>query len=244
MNADALKHLWAEAFGDTQDTIDAFFATGFSPDRHHSILENGEPVSALYWFDCHLDGQKLAYIYAVATAKQHRGKGLAHRLMDETHRILQNRGYAGAVLVPGSGELFAFYGAMGYRTASTVTEFTCTPADTSAALTEIGPDRYAKLRNTFLPAGSVVQETAALSYLHTYARFYEGADFLLAAAAEGSTLYVQELLGNPDAAPEILRTLSAETGRFRTPGPGRDFAMCLPLTDSCPAIGYFGLALD
>ncbi len=244
MNADALKRLWAEAFGDTEEAIDAFFATGFSPDRHHSILENGAPVSALYWFDCHLDGQKLAYIYAVATAKQHRGKGLAHRLMDETHRILQGQGYAGAVLVPGSKELFAFYKAMGYRTVSTVTEFTCTPADTSAALTEIAPDRYAKLRNTLLPAGSVVQDGAALAYLHTYASFYEGADFLLAATLEGGALYAQELLGNSNAAPEILRTLNAETGRFRTPGTGRDFAMCLPLTDSCPAIGYFGLALD
>lgn len=244
MNADALKRLWAEAFGDTEEAIDAFFATGFSPDRHHFISENGAPVSALYWFDCHLDGQKLAYIYAVATAKSHRGKGFARRLLDETHRILQGQGYAGAVLVPGSKELFAFYKAMGYRAASTVTEFTCTPAGTSAALTEIAPDRYAKLRTDYLPIGGVAQDGVALSYLHTYARFYEGADFLLAAAAEGSTLYVQELLGNPDAAPEILRTLSAETGRFRTPGPGRDFAMCLPLTDSCPAIGYFGLALD
>lgn len=244
MNADALKRLWAEAFGDTEEAINAFFDTGYSPDRHHFISENGALVSALYWFDCHLDGQKLAYIYAVATAKSHRGKGFARRLMEETHRILQNRGYAGTVLVPGGKELFAFYAAMGYRTASTVTEFTCTQADKPAALTEIATDRYTKLRNTFLPTGGVAQEGAALAYLHTYARFYEGQDFLLAAVAEGSTLYVQELLGNRTAAPEILRALSAETGHFRTPGTGRDFAMYLPLTDSCPRIGYFGLALD
>ena len=88
-----LKALWQEAFGDSKETVDAFFATGFSQDRCHYIVENNVPVSALYWFNCELSGCKLAYIYAVATLKSHRGKGLARRLMEEAHQILKEQGY-------------------------------------------------------------------------------------------------------------------------------------------------------
>ena len=35
-----LKQLWAEAFGDSREAIDDFFATGFSKNRHHCILRN------------------------------------------------------------------------------------------------------------------------------------------------------------------------------------------------------------
>ncbi len=42
-----LRRLWQQAFGDSDETLDAFFATGFSPDRCHYIAEQGVPVSAL-----------------------------------------------------------------------------------------------------------------------------------------------------------------------------------------------------
>lgn len=246
MSADlaALRCIWQQAFGDTEETLDAFFATGFSWDRCNFLCQDGIPVSALYWFDCTLDGQRLAYIYAVATKKAHRGKGLAHRLMADTHAILQERGYAGAVLVPGNEKLFAFYRQLGYRTASTVTEFTAQRSDTPAFIKEIDTAQYARLRRAYLPENSIIQEGAALEFLHTQVRFYAGDDFLLAAAKADDTLLVQELLGNVRAAPGILCALDVPRGRFRTPGNDRDFAMLLPFHQSCPELAYFGLALD
>lgn len=239
-----LKRLWLEAFGDSPETVAAFFTTGFSEDRYNCILEQGVPVSALYWFDCGLDGNKLAYIYAVATAKSHQGKGLAHNLMERTHVILKEKGYVGAVLVPGSEKLFDFYRKMGYRVATTIREFSCISADTSVSLTQIDAVRYAQLRKTYLPPCSVLQEGAALSYLQTYGQFYEGEDFLLAASKQNDTLLSYELLGNTQAAPKILKALNLPKGTFRTPGAGRNFAMFLPLTPNCPTPCYFGLALD
>jgi hypothetical protein len=35
-----LRKLWQQAFGDSDETLDAFFATGFSPDRCHYLMEN------------------------------------------------------------------------------------------------------------------------------------------------------------------------------------------------------------
>ncbi len=239
-----LRQLWQEAFGDSDESIDSFFATGFSPDRYHCICENGTPVSALYWFDCELDGHKLAYIYAVATLKSHRGKGLAKRLMEETHEILKQQDYAGAILVPGGKGLFDFYEKIGYRTTTSVREFTCKAAGDPIALWEIDAKEYARLRRGLLPNGGIAQEGAALAYLQTYAKLYAGEDFLLSATGEGASLLVQEFLGDPTYAGRILIALGMAEGRFRTPGKGQSFAMYFPFTADCPQPGYFGLALD
>lgn len=246
MTADiaALRRIWRQAFADPEETLDAFFATGFSQERCHFLCQNGVPVSALYWFDCTLDGYKLAYLYAVATDEKYRGKGVARKLMEQTHVHLKDRGYSGAVLVPGEPELFSFYGKLGYRTVTRVTEFSAQCGDTPVALTQIGTTRYAQARRAYLPAGGVLQEGAALDFLHTQTHFYEGEDFLLAASKVGQTLMVQELLGNTHAAPGILRAFNLLQGQFRTPGEDRAFAMLLPLQADCPTPAYFGLALD
>lgn len=238
-----LRQLWQEAFGDSEETIKDFFATGFCPDRYHYICHGDTPVSALYWFDCQLEGQKIAYIYALATRKSHRGQGLAHRLMAETHEILKEQGYAGSVLVPAEG-LSPFYAEIGYRTVGYIHPFICQAGGEPVALREIDTDEFARLRRKYLPAGGVLQEGPALDWLHTYAKFYAGEDFLFSAATEGDTLLVQEFLGNTAPAQGILVTLGLTSGRFRTPGTGQDFAMFLPLTPDCPTPSYFGLALD
>ena len=81
MTAD-LRQIWQEAFGDSDETLGKFAATGFCASRCHYICEEAVPVSALYWFDCELEGKRLAYIYGVATRKSHRGQGLARQLLD------------------------------------------------------------------------------------------------------------------------------------------------------------------
>lgn len=239
-----LKRLWQEAFGDSEETVNAFFDTGFSEARCNYIWENGIPASALYWFDCMLDGNKIAYIYAVATARASQGKGFAHALMESTHRILKEKGYAGAILVPGSQPLFDFYEKMGYRASTKVEEFSAVATNLPVSISEITPAEYATWRRKHLPKGGVLQEQETLSYLATYAKFYKGADFLFSATKAEDNLLVHEILGNTDCCGNILCALACKTGRFRTPGPGRNFAMFLPLQEDCPTPAYFGLALD
>lgn len=243
-NIPALRALWQEAFQESDAFTDLFFSKGYSPNRCHHIDENGIPVSALYWFDCRLEGHKLAYIYAVATLKSHRGKGLGGQLLRETHEILRSRGYAGTILVPAGKDLFDFYGRFGYRLATTVARFSCKPGDVHAATREITPEEYVKLRSGFLPDGGVVQDGQAIAFLQGYCRFYAGTDFLLIGEALPGELRAQELLGNTRAAPGILKALGFARGRFRVPGEDDNFAMWLPLQANCPKPAWFGLALD
>ena len=237
-----LRQLWKEAFGDTDAFLDIFFARGYDPKRCRCIREQGKVVAALYWFDCSLDGRKIAYLYAVATAKSHRGQGLCHRLMADTHALLRAEGYAGAILVPGEGGLFRFYAAMGYQTIPCIRQGQYTPSDPCTAVTRLSVDAYAELRRQLLPKNAVVQEGENLSFLSEIATLYGGSGWVMAASTQGEDLTAMEFLGDTAEIPGILAALGKKSGSFRTPG-NDPFAMYLPF-DGGTAPAYFGLAFD
>ncbi len=241
MNIDR-RRLWQEAFGDTDAFLDLFSSTAYAPQRSRTVTIDGDLAAALYWFDCSYDGKKIAYIYAVATARAYRGQGLCHRLMEDTHLQLKEQGYAGAILVPGSKALFELYAGMGYVTCSYMRTLCC-QAQGEVECREIGKVEYAVMRRQMLPPGGVVQAGENLDFLEKQAQFYAGPGFLLAARKEGTCLHGLELLGDVQAAPAIVAALGCESGEFRTPGSEQPFAMYYPLRDDT-APTYFGFAFD
>ncbi len=240
MNTDGLKQLWKIVFGDPDSFIDAFFDVAFSPDRCRCLEENGNAISTLYWFDCSYEGGKLAYIYAVATHPEHRGKGLASRLLEDTHAHLKAEGYAGAVLKPAKG-LFPFYERLGYETCGYITRFSADAADPPLPLRQITADEYGRLRKSILPDNGIIQEGVTLEFLSTFASFYACSDALLCANAQEQIIF--EYLGNPHSAPGILEALCVKSAEIPTPGREIPFAMWHPL--NCTKMpGYLGITLE
>ena len=238
-----LRQLWKEAFGDTDAFLDSFFSIAFSYDRCRCVTEDGRVKAALYWFDCGCDGQKMAYLYAVATAQDCRGMGMCRRLLDDTHRHLKNLGYAGTVLVPADDALGQMYGRMGYLPATTVAEFECPAGEKPAALESLTAEAYARRRRELLPVGGVTQEGPLTDLLADQCGLFGGADFLLAAWIEDGVLHTEEFLGEPGAAPGIVKAMGAEKGIFRAPGGENPFAMYCPLWEDCPKPTYFGISM-
>ena len=240
-----LRSLWREAFGDTEEFLDGFFKTAFHTDRCRCAVSDESVTAVLYWFDCLHMGKRIAYVYAVATAKAYRGRGISHALMEDTHRHLERLGYEGVILVPGSETLFRFYEGMGYRTCSTIREFSCASAVKEIEVRCIDKKEYALLRRRMLPVGGIVQENENLDFLQTQALFYSGSGFLLAARKEADRLVGVELLGDEGKAPAIVNALGCVRGMFRVPGEGRPFAMYRSLSGNVSAHpSYFGLAFD
>ena len=240
----ALRQLWQEAFGDDDAFLDKFFATGYSENRCRVVMQEGQAAAVLYWFDCQWESKKLAYLYAVATHPEYRGRGLCHQLMARTHEELCARGYAGVILVPQEEALRKLYGSMGYKNATTVSEITAVPGETALPMEKIGAEAYARLRRQYLPRGGLRQEGESIAFLETYAAFYAGEAFLLAAYREADFLWGMELLGNREAAPGILKALGCIRGKFRTPGEELPFAMFLPLKEEALVPSYLGHAFD
>ena len=238
-----LKDLWQLAFGDGEAFIDLFFRTGFSPERCLYLTENGQVTAALYWLDCEYRGQKQAYIYAVATHPEHRGKGLCRKLMDMTHEGLKEQGYHAALLRPADDGLRRMYRKMGYRVVTGVTEFEV-EAGEPVVLRQINAREYEQRRRSCLPEDGVLQEGASIDYLASYAQLYAGEDFLLAGSFYEGGFIGMELLGNREAAPGILATLGYETGSFRCPGREIPFGNFLSLREDAQEPGYLGLVFD
>lgn len=240
-----LRALWREAFGDSEEFLDIFERTAFYPDRCRCVTVGNRVATALYWFDCSYREERVAYLYAIATAKAYRGRGLCSVLMEDTHRHLRTLGYVGALLVPSGEDLFGFYRKLGYQVCSRVGKICCDASPNGLAVRQIDGGEYAMLRRSFLPADGVLQEEENLRFLQAQARLYTGEGFLLAARREKGSLFGLELLGDVAKAPAIVGTLGCTEGCFRIPEGEIPFAMYRPLqdrTDVPPA--YFGLAFD
>lgn len=239
-----LLKLWREVFGEWNGFWEMFLETAFSPDRCRCVTEAGQITAALAWLDCSCRGQKMAYVYAVVTHPDHRGRGLCRKLLEQVHEDLHQRDYAAVLLVPAEPGLREMYRKLGYETCTRVSEFSCEADGTSVPLRAVGTAEYAALRRQFLPEGSVIQEGENLPFLAQQAQFYAGADVLMAAWQEENSLTAMELLGDRKAAPGILKTLGCQTGSFRCPGEELDFAMIHRLRADAAVPGYFGFAFD
>lgn len=240
----ALRALWREAFGDTDEFLDGFFSTAFAPERCRCITTDGAIVAALYWFNCACGDRRIAYLYAIATAKAYQGRGLCRSLMENTHRHLRSLGYAGAVLVPGTKELFSFYERGGYSVCGHMGTLDCSASEERIEIRPINAEEYALRRRKLLPANGIVQEEENLRFLQTQATLYATDTILLAARREGDTLHGVELLGDPSQAPAIVGALGCKKGIFRIPDGNIPFAMYYPLRRNSPIPSYFGLAFD
>lgn len=242
----SLRSLWKEAFGDGDTYLNRFFGTAYSPDRARCVTDaDGEVTAALYWFDATLDGEKIAYLYAIATRRSHRGRGLCQSLMHDTHAILRARGYVAALLVPSEPSLFDFYARVGYAPCVPMQILAADAADAPISLRRVSVQEYGEWRAKCLPPHGVHPSPEMLDLLAAQEELYRGEGILLAAHAEGDTLAATELLGDTAHAGRILRALGCSRGRFRVAGGKTPFAAYLPLCDDAPAPpSHFSLAFD
>ena len=239
-----LLKLWKEVFGEYGGFWEMFLDTAFQPDHCRCVTENAQVAAGLYWFDCSCREDKIAYIYAVVTDPAHRGKGLCRMLLEDTHRLLVQRGYDSAMLVPADEDLREMYRKMGYENCTNISEITCTAADNAVEIRNVTVEEYAALRRGMLPEKGVLQEGNNLTFLAAQVQLFTGKDFLLAAWLEGDTLHGTELLGNTAAAPGILRALGCEKGRFRIPGNSKPYAMIHKLHSCAVVPKHFGFSFD
>ena len=236
----SLRGLWKEAFGDFDPFLDAFFATAFDEKR---CLAVNHADAACYWLDCACSGKKLAYLYAVATAKHRQGQGLCRGLMEKARQVIAQQGYAGVLLVPGSENLRQMYAKMGFSDATSIHEFTL-PASQPQTPEKLTARQYCAQRQALLPAGAAVEGPEIMAFLASQAEFYRLGSTLCAAIREGNRLFLPELLGEPEHAAAIAASLGCETVTARAPGSEKKWAMYCPLTEDAPTPTHFSLTLD
>lgn len=238
-----LRQLWKETFGDEDAFLDAFFSLGYATHRCLCAREGEKVLSAAYWMEVYTERGRYAYVYAVATDRAYRGRGIGKKLLTQAHEVLRVQGYDGVILVPAEPWLFAFYEKLGYERFCNLQEITVQAAPPRITLKELSPEEYMLARRERLPRGGVRQEGAFLAVLASYHRFFAGEDCLLCCYQDGDTGVIPEFWGDREILGAVAAALGVQQVRVRCAGGSSPFAMYLPLKNG-EAPSYFALALD
>ncbi len=239
-----LRLLWQEAFGDSESYLDGFFRLAFAPENCLCIRQDPQIAAALYWLEMTCGTQRFAYLYAIATAKSHRGRGLCRTLMEQAKETLLRQGYAGAVLVPETPVLARMYEKMGFSPCCGIELLTVSAHSSPAPLRRVGPGEYQRLRAALLPENGLELGPQALAFLSVHAEFFAGDGWVLSGVTEDGQLLGLEFLGDPAVLPGIAAALGCQGGKARTPGSRLPFAWYLPLTPDTIKPGHLGFAFD
>ena len=110
-----MRAMWHDIFGDDIAEIDSFLV------RHTDAIplihkENERVVSMLFVVPLQMWEQSVAYIYAVATLPEYRGRGIASTLLNEALQLVeQSRKFDCVALIPSSTESKRLYERLGFE---------------------------------------------------------------------------------------------------------------------------------
>jgi len=104
-----IKRLWREVFGDEEAFIDKFLINCRTHTNSYLHYEREKLVSMLHIVPFRSEaGERIAYVYAVATDPEWRHKGLASALMTEAMESVRSS-FDKAVLIPSDDDVARFY---------------------------------------------------------------------------------------------------------------------------------------
>lgn len=228
-----LKALWKQGFGDTDAQIDRFFEQAYPHCIGFAAEENGRLCAALYALPQTLcrneQPQKMAYLYAVTTAPELRGRGICRTLMAYAEKTLRKQWFCCTMLVPGESSLFGFYESLGYHAqhAHTIRKLPQPPVCCGQAQ-RLELQSYAGLRETLLSDRAHVRYDAHwLAYAGAafYALTLNGQLGCAAVLQQESGSCVYEILPGVQMLPALSNVLEQKPLLVRAPGDTEAFSM-------------------
>lgn len=270
------RELWQLAFGDDGAYVDNFYHTYYRPERVLLLEEDGVVRAMTAWFETNfaVPGQgryRAAYLYAVATHPEARGRGLAGQLLAGADRIFREWGIPAVTTVPAEPSLHRFFGRNGFRECFVDGQFSapreCRPTPPGAAFLErLTPGEYRQLREGLLAGTAHIDlPQEALAYQAGACALASGGGLyavqtphgrvaLCAEGMESGRLLVKELLCPPEDLDWVLECLPGLLPRWsfawRAPGGSHPFGMLkwldpeLERSWDWDSTAYLGLAFD
>ncbi len=249
----AQRELWQLAFGDAGAYVDNFYRICWTPDRFLILEEDGHLCSMTAWFDTRLvlpggSSLRAAYLYAVATRPECRGRGFASMLLNAADSWFRERSFPLVTTVPAEPSLHSFFTAAGFREhfamEETVLEAGSFPPP-SAALIPVTADGYGTLREQLLEhvphiaydsRGILFQEACcSLGKGGMYrADTSAGPALLCGEDAGDGSFVIKELLGRPEA-------VLAAAGSIPAAFPGRRWTLRGPRLPFDASLKLFGM---
>ena len=199
---------------------------------------------------------KAAYLYAVATKKEHRGQGYCRAVMAYAEKELRKRYVEALLLSPATQDLADFYARLGFSRQMGGSKLMLNCAEAKGQATEIGVQDYAGLRETALwDISHVRYDKAQLEYAVSGGKFYcLMAGYSMGCAAvkagdAGTRAFVYELLPDQKILGALGEKLGAGQYEVQTAQSGQDgetWCMLKWLDKEYPEFEpvYMGFALE
>lgn len=108
------RRLWVDVFGDSREEVDRFFIDIHHADNLLMHSEAGKVVSMLHIVEIVTALGPTAYLYAIATAPEWRGRGFAEQLITRAIDVARSRGYKAVMLIPSEESLVEYYKRFGF----------------------------------------------------------------------------------------------------------------------------------
>ncbi len=212
----SLKAVWKNVFGDEDEYIDLFFSSVFKKCKTFAFFENEKIVSVLYLLDCKIrfGGELFSgyYLYAAATEKEYRKKGIMQKLISEAEEYSEKNGKDFISLVPANDGLYRYYSKFGFQTAmykcadESVPIETVEPKTEKVSASEYTAFRFENTENAFLWETEEMNYVfSCFAYYNTYAFKTEDSFFIL----NEEENEIKELLCKKEAFEKGKNSLSA-----------------------------------
>ena len=259
-----LRTLWREAFpADTDADIDAFLACVDLKRECMVAVEKDKPVSMVFMLPAVLrtgdDRFRLQYIYAAATLKAFRGRGIFGELLKRALSVALEQGCIASALHPAQPSLQGYYARFGYTPFFYSTTSSGEACAHPMEIRAVAADEYTIVRNERLPESAVEWPSRLIGY--AIGDEAAGMAVLLGKQGEegcafcrcrGDRLLVDELLCDEDQRQWYGEALAARLGcrryECRIPAAAGDvLGMIKPFTDQraiTAPVPFMGLVFD
>ncbi len=173
-------NLWKEAFGDTEEAINLFLDDRYIPQNTVVCEDNGIISSMLFLLEGKLiiDHKEYDayYLYAAATLKEFRGRGVMAQLLEYSKNTAAGRNIDFICLKPAEESLFDYYSKHGYRKAFSLKSIEINIRDIKDLKTIKAAEKYDRF----------IWDKSAVEYAKKQHLFYGGKVF---DSCEGKLLY-------------------------------------------------------
>lgn len=196
--------IWHEAFGDSEDFIEAMLRCGLM-ERAVGAELGGALRCCMFAFDgLKIGGVPAAYLYALCTEKAYRGQGLGRAVTMFAADAAMARGAEAVFLRPGDEALERWYGkAMGAVAVARSREKVFRPALPGAKKPrELSPEEYLRLRpaRDWEPGEQLIAAQAVVNLWYA-GSFLEVDGAMVCAEDSGGRVLVREIISDaPEAA--------------------------------------------
>ena len=117
------RALWMDVFGDSREEVDRFLIDVHRDENRLTHSEHGSVVAMLNIVELQTDYGPTAYLYAIATATEWRGRGFASELIRQAIDVSYERGYKAVMLIPADEKLVKYYKRFGFGEPSCKLDF-------------------------------------------------------------------------------------------------------------------------